>query len=266
MGGELHQCSPVGFQAVRIHTPCKMVLLIARRLKCGACCEACWSGPTYVETLHRMPVEDLCRRFRVSLVCDVYTQAVRRRTSAFLLTHLVGSFASHALRASLMLSFLFMTKRAHIRRKPFSTYVGPHFLLEQHQQRGAAEGATQNRAGIPVHAPHGPGVRRRAVRGGRSLFVRPSSHPLPGPAPGWRPTIRKRDGAVPAEPQEAGRADASRSLYCYGGMPLCRFPSRCFRAGNYKLSGSPPCRQAFFLPAGSFFLCYFPFFSGEEGK
>ena len=155
------------FAGSAAQTQYKMFLRTSRGVKCGACCEVCWGGPTSFETLQRMPVEDLCRRFRVSLVCDVYTQAVQRRTSAFLLTHLVGSFASHALRASLMLSFLFMTKRAHICRKPFSTYVGPHFLLEQHQQRGAAEGATQNRAGIPVHAPHGPGVRRRAVRAGR---------------------------------------------------------------------------------------------------
>ena len=63
-----------------------------------------------------------------------------------------------------------------------------------------------------------------------------------------------------------GRADASRSLYCCGGMSLCRLTSRWMCAGNYKLSGGPPRRQALFLPAGSFFLCYFPFFSGEEGK
>ena len=99
-----------------------------------------------------------------------------------------------------------------------------------------------------------------------SIFVQPSSYPLPGPAPGCCPAIRKRDGAVPVEPQEAGRADASRSLYCCGGMLLCRFPSRCFRTGNDKLSGRTPRRQALFLPAGNFFLCYFPFFFGEEGK
>ena len=150
--------------------------------------------------------------------------------------------------------------------KTFLDVCGSASVFVIREQRGAAEGATQNRTGIPASTSHAPGVRRRAVRAGRTLFMRPSSYPLPGPAPGCRPAIRKRDGAVPAEPQEAGRADASRSLYCFGGMSLCRFTSRCFRAGNYKLSGGPPRRQALFLPAGSFFLCYFPFFFGEEGK
>ena len=169
-------------------------------------------------------------------------------------------------RASLVLSFLFMKKRARMGRKPFSTYVGLLLCL-RHVSKGEPPKARRKKStGIPVYTSSVPGVRRRAVRTGRSLSVRPSSHPLPGPAPGCRPAIRKRDGAVSEKPQEAGRADASRSLYCSGGMPLCRFPSRCFRAGNYKLSGSPPRRQALFLPAGSFFLCYFPFFSGEEGK
>ena len=155
-----------------------------------------------------------------------------------------------------------VVNKKHVR----TLYADPLPMFAIREPRGAVEGAAQNRAGIAIRSSHEPGVRRRAVRAGRSLFVRPSSYPLPGPAPGCRPAMRKRDGAVPAEPQEAGRADASRSLYCYGAMSLCRFTSRCFRAGNYKLSGGPPRQQALFLPAGSFFLCYFPFFSGEEGK
>ena len=131
---------------------------------------------------------------RVSLICDVCTQAVRWRASVFLLAHVVGSFVSHASRASPVLYAYFKMKRGRIGRKIFSSYVGLHFLLEQHQQRGAAEGATQNRAGIPVLVSHAPGAHRRAVRAGRSLFVRPSSYPIPGPAPGCRPAIRKRDG------------------------------------------------------------------------
>ncbi len=132
---------------------------------------------------------------RVSLACNVCTQAVRIQTSAFLLAHLVGSFVSHASRASLVLWFLIMTKRARIGRKIFSSYVGLHFLLEPHQQRGAAEGATQNRAGIPVHASHAPGVRRRAVRADRFLICAAFFLSAPRPAPGCRPAIRKKPAA-----------------------------------------------------------------------
>ena len=69
MGGELHQCSTVGFQAGRRQAHCNLFYFILRGVKCGACCEVCWSGPTSFGNLPRMPVEDLCRRFRVSLVC-----------------------------------------------------------------------------------------------------------------------------------------------------------------------------------------------------
>ena len=203
---------------------------------------------------------------RVSLVCFVCSQAVRRRASGFLLAHVVGISVSHASWASLVLMFLFIKKRAHIGRKIFSSYVGPLLCLRYVSKGEPPKARRKKGTGIPICASHVPGVRRRAVRAGRSLFMRPSSYPLPGPAPGCRSAIRKRDGAVSEKPQEAGRADASRSLYCYGAMSLCRFPSRWLCAGNDKLSGSPPRRQALFLPAGSFFLCYFPFFSGEEGK
>ena len=83
MGGELHQCSTVGFQALRRRAHCQTFLCTSRGVKCGAYCEVCWSGPTSFARLHRMPVEDLCRRFRVSLVCFVCTQAVRRRARDF---------------------------------------------------------------------------------------------------------------------------------------------------------------------------------------
>ena len=202
---------------------------------------------------------------RISLVCFICAQAVRRRASAFLPAHLVVSFVSHASRASLVQCFLLIKKQTHIRRKTFSSYVGPLLCLRY------------------VSKGEPPKARRKTVREYRQahrtcpafvtghvraafLFVRPSSCPLPSPAPGCHPAIRKRDGAVSEKPQEAGRADASCSLYCYGGMSLCRLTSCCFHAGNYKLSDGPPRRQALFLPAGSFFLCYFPFFSGEEGK
>ena len=46
--------------------------------------EVCWSGPTYDEPLHHMPVEVLCRRFRGSLVCDDCTHAVQRQAEDLL--------------------------------------------------------------------------------------------------------------------------------------------------------------------------------------
>ena len=149
----------------------------------------------------------------------------------------------------------------------FLVVCGPASVFATREQRGAAvrrdaKRAREYRQSHRMSPAFAAGQFVRAA----SYLMRPSSLPLPGLAPGCHPAIRKRDGAVPVEPQEAGRADASCSLYCSGGMSLCRFPSRCFRAGNYKLSGGPSRRQALFLPAGSFFLCYFPFFSGEEGK
>ena len=167
MGGELHQCSTVGFQAVRRRHISKRFCALRAGSNAARTCEVCWSGPTSFAKLHRMPVEDLCRRFASPL----FVLFVRRRCgdgrAFFLAAHGVGIFVSHASRASLVLMFLLMTKRTHTRRESFLSYVGPHALLEPHQQRGAAEDATQNRAGIPVLASHGPGVRRRAVRPGR---------------------------------------------------------------------------------------------------
>ena len=53
------------------------------RCKCDADWEVCWSGPTHIEILSRMPVEVLCRRFRGSLVCDGCTRAVQRQAHTF---------------------------------------------------------------------------------------------------------------------------------------------------------------------------------------
>ena len=58
--------------------------------------EVCWCGPTSFENLHRMPVEDLCRRFASPL----FVVVVRRRCSGgrviSLLLHTIGIFVSHA--------------------------------------------------------------------------------------------------------------------------------------------------------------------------
>ena len=107
-----------------------------------------------------------------------------RRRENFLSVHLVGIFVSHASRASLVLYFSFIIKRTYITMKNFLVVCGAASCFAIREQRGAAEGATQNCAGIPVLASHAPGVRRRAVRADRSLFARSSSYPLPGPAPG----------------------------------------------------------------------------------
>ncbi len=71
------------FSGGAAQTQYKMFLRTSRGVKCGACCEVCGSGPSSFETLQRMPVEDLCRRFRVSLVCDVCAQAVRTQAEDF---------------------------------------------------------------------------------------------------------------------------------------------------------------------------------------
>ena len=262
MGGELHQCSTVSFQAGRRRHNTKCFCALRAGSNAVLTVKYAGAGPHPSRSFPACPWKICVAASRLPCLFCLCAGGARR-ASVFLLAHVVGIFVSHASRASLVLSFLLIKKQTHIRRKTLSS-VGLLLCLRYVSKGEPPKARRKKRTGIPVHASHEPGVRRRAVRAGRSLFVRPSSYPLPGPAPGCRPAIRKRDGAVPAEPQEAGRADASRSLYCFGGMSLCRFTSRCFRAGNYKLSGRTPRRQALFLPAGSFFLCYFPFFSGEE--
>ena len=98
-------------------------------------CEVCWCGPTYVERLLRMPVEDLCRRFASPL----FVLFVRRRCGGgrviFLLLHTVGIFVSHASRASLMLLFILTRKRTHMGRKILSSYMGLLLCL-RHVSKG----------------------------------------------------------------------------------------------------------------------------------
>ena len=172
---------------------------------------------------------------RVSLVCNVCTQAVRRRASVFLLAYVVGMFVPHAFTCIPCTVVSLHKETDPHTSKTFSVVCGAAFFVRATSAKGAAK------------------RRRKTAREYRQAHR-------------TRPAIRKRDGAVPVEPQEAGRADASRSLYCCGGLSLCLLNSRWIRAGNDKLSGSPLCRQALFLPAGNFFLCCFPFFFGEEGK
>ena len=166
-----------------------------------------------------------------------------------------------------MLSYLFSDEAEPHTLKTFFVVCGSAFFVGA----TSAKGSRRRRDAKPFGNTGKHIARARRSSPGSSCgplpyLLRPFSYSLPGQAPGCRPAIRKRANAVSEKPQEAGRADASRSLYCSGGMLLCRFTSRWMSAGNYKLSNGPPRRQALFLPAGSFFLCYFPFFSGEEGK
>ena len=135
------------FSGGAAQTQYKMFLHTSRGVKCGACCEVCGSRPTSFARLPRMPVEDLRRRFRVSLICDVCTQTVRRRASVFLLTPVVGMFVPHASRASLVLYSYFKMKQPRIGRKIFSSYAGPLLMFATRGQSGAAEGATQKEHG-----------------------------------------------------------------------------------------------------------------------
>ena len=62
-----------------------------------------------------MPVEDLCRRFASPLFVLFVRSRCGHKREIFLTAHWIENFASHASRASLVLMFLFMKKRAHIR-------------------------------------------------------------------------------------------------------------------------------------------------------
>ena len=83
MGGELHQCSPVCFQAGRWQTHFKTFLCTSRGVKCNADCEVCWCGPTSFARLHRMPVEVLRRRFAAPLFVTVGLTLCRGRREIF---------------------------------------------------------------------------------------------------------------------------------------------------------------------------------------
>ena len=74
----------------------KMFLRTSRGVKCGACCEVCWSGPTSFARLPRMPVEDLCRRFASPLFVLFVRRRCGHRREIFLAAHGIGSFVPHA--------------------------------------------------------------------------------------------------------------------------------------------------------------------------
>ena len=138
MGGELHQCSTVGFQAGRWQAHFKMFLRTSRGLKCGACCEVCGSGPTSFARLHRMPVEDLCRRFRVSLVCFVCAQAVRRQAGDFPFISFRWKFCV-ARFACIPYAVIYPHEKADPHRTKNSLVVcGSASVFATREQRGAA--------------------------------------------------------------------------------------------------------------------------------
>ena len=142
---------------------------------------------------------------------------------------------------------------------------------------------------IYARAQHGGTVRLRTL-----LSLRTGIRPLPSPEPGPEAGQFQRGGflicaalllrrsqperRICARPfrKRAGAAPQSRSRR--GGLPrlavctvpawlsLCCIPCYCSTTGNYKLSGRTSRRQVLFRLAGNFFLCYFPFFFGEEGK
>ena len=90
MGGELHQCSPVCFQAGRWQTHFKTFLCTSRGVKCNADCEVCWCGPTSFARLPRMPVEVLCRRFAAPLFVTIILTRCEDRRGIFFLFILSG--------------------------------------------------------------------------------------------------------------------------------------------------------------------------------
>ena len=85
--------------------------------------------------------------------------------------------------------------------KMFIVVCGSASVFATREQRGAAvrRDAKRVREYRQAHRTRPAFVAGQFVRAA-SLFVRPSFHPLPSPAPGWRPAIRKRDGAVSEKP------------------------------------------------------------------
>ena len=116
------------------------------------------------------------------LLCLYADGAMAGECFPFLFSHVVGIFVS-ALCSSLILFFLFMTKQTHIRRKPFSTYVGPLLCL-RYVSKGEPPKARRKtvREYRQAHRTRPAFVAGQFVRAA-SIFVQPSSYPLPGPAP-----------------------------------------------------------------------------------
>ena len=184
MGGELHKCSPVGFQAGQRRHNTKCFCALRAGSNAARAREVCWSGPTYVESLLRMPVEDLCRRFASPLFVEVVRRRCGDGRAFFLAVHGVGSFVSHAL-ACIPCADVSLYEEAdpHTTRNILS-YVIPHFLLEPHQQRGAAV----RRDAKPCGNTGTPLARARRSSPGSSygplLFCAAFFSPAPRPSAG----------------------------------------------------------------------------------
>ncbi len=154
------------------------------------------------------------------------------------------------------------------RRVKFRRSRTPLSLYARAQHGGTVRLRTllSPRTGIPLSLSSEPGPEAgQFQRGGfltcAALLLRRSQ---PERRVCARP-LRKRAGAAPQS--RSRRGVLTRLAVCTVPAYLSPFVQAAFALkGNYKLSGRTPRRQVLFRLAGNFFLCYFPFFFGEEGK
>ena len=116
----------------------KMFLRTSRGVKCGACCEVCGSETTSFARLHRMPVEDLCRRFASPLFVGVVRRRCGDGRAFFLTAHWIENFVSHAF-AYIPCAIVSLHEEAdpHTTRK-FFIVCGSAVMFATREQRGAA--------------------------------------------------------------------------------------------------------------------------------
>ena len=176
-----------------------------------------------------MPVEVLRRRFAAPLwlrtfscrsgpTCDklpaFYTQGV-------ILPLLLPLRTREARRKSpgwLCRAFFFLIRRRKAPRKiPVQPDTAFPYACAQHGGKSPLADTpfpADGNAACPLACAR---PRSRAVPAGRLPdLCRPSPQALSAGAPGLRPAIKKKGRCGSSEPQQAGRPDASCSLYCPG--------------------------------------------------
>ena len=183
MGGELHQCSPVGFQAVRRRHNTKCFCALRAVSNAVLTVKYAGAGPHPSRGFPAYPWKICVAASCLPCLFCLFAGG-EEAGEWFPFCSCSWNFCV-ARFVGIPCAIVSLHEEAgpHTMKKGF-VVCEPASAFALREQRGAAEGATQNRAGIPVLVSHAPGVRRRAVRAGRFLICAAFISPAPRPRAG----------------------------------------------------------------------------------